>query len=210
MTVFGGFTIGGRPIEFECRQGTHDYATCVHLLGRDEYGLRGLILPAYGFMLDIGAYIGTIGVSMAVDGWDVICVEPLVENQQMIALNADLNGTQVVIDERAASHVGWVDIPFGFKGDHFYVGGLEKTGPQVARVQGVTISDLMAEHELDHVDLMKIDCEGCEWDVLSDPAAKNIDTIVGEIHGRSQAKLRELLDGHKVQFISKYVFQATR
>jgi len=40
------------------------------------------------------------------------------------------------------------------------------------RVQTTTLPRLMADHGLDRIDLLKMDCEGAEWDIL--PAAEDV------------------------------------
>jgi hypothetical protein len=43
----------------------------------------------------------------------------------------------------------------------------------------LTLAGLMAEHGLSHIDLLKLDCEGAEWDIL--PAAEALLSRVSQI-----------------------------
>jgi FkbM family methyltransferase len=71
-------------------------------------------------------------------------------------------------------------------------------------VQARTLESLMAELELDHTDLLKLDVEGAEWEIL--PALggpDRIETIVGELHwdvdsAPSGRDLSECLAGYEV------------
>lgn len=55
-----------------------------------------------------------------------------------------------------------------------------------AITRGVTLNRFFEENKIDHVDLLKIDIEGAEYDVFFDQTfgevAQKIDTIIGESH----------------------------
>ncbi|HVC92395.1 MAG TPA: FkbM family methyltransferase [Pirellulales bacterium] len=51
----------------------------------------------------------------------------------------------------------------------------------------VTLEGLMAEHGLDWIDVLKLDCEGCELDLLDRcQVLDRVGLIVGEFHGRDR------------------------
>jgi nonribosomal peptide synthetase DhbF len=64
-----------------------------------------------------------------------------------------------------------------------------------------TISEVIAEYQLPRIDLLKIDCEGAEWEVLRGIAAADwpkIQQVVVEVHdhdGRAD-QVRALLSSH--------------
>ena len=50
----------------------------------------------------------------------------------------------------------------------------------------VTLEELMEEHELDRIDILKLDCEGSEFSILRNTTVLDeIGLIVGEYHGRA-------------------------
>lgn len=75
-------------------------------------------------------------------------------------------------------------------------------------MQTVTLEDLMREHGFDHIDILKLDCEGSEYSILGKtPSLDRIGLIVGEYHGQQEFEqlvadrfadweLRILRDGH--------------
>jgi len=51
----------------------------------------------------------------------------------------------------------------------------------------ITLETLMAEQELDWIDVLKLDCEGCELDLLDQcQVLDRVGMIVGEFHGRER------------------------
>jgi len=75
------------------------------------------------------------------------------------------------------------------------------------RVTSLTVEDILQSNGLDHIDILKLDCEGSEFSILENTASLDrIGLIVGEYHGRerflklvasrfSDWKLRILKDG---------------
>jgi len=62
-------------------------------------------------------------------------------------------------------------------------------GRKTVHCELTTISDVIGAHQLSHIDLLKIDCEGAEWDVLMGIAEQDWDkikSIVVEIHDVDQ------------------------
>jgi hypothetical protein len=51
----------------------------------------------------------------------------------------------------------------------------------------VTIEQLMADHQLDHIDVLKLDCEGSEFSILENTTSlDSIGAVIGEYHGRER------------------------
>lgn len=160
----------------------------------DEYGLREITVS--GTFWDIGAHIGTVTVAVLLDNPDAtaVCVEPIPENLDVLRANLAENG----LAERATvlwGAVGTDSIEYGFGGSEVadtnrYIGNLVGigTGKRLS-VPKYTLPSLLVYGE---PDLVKIDCEGGEYEFLDCGCVDKLPLIVGEYHG-SPDRLRALL-----------------
>ena len=203
----------GRRCELTYREDTSDLSTIGstwRLWGGlvDEYGLVGLPDDMTGTAIDIGAHIGSVALALLVDHprLKVVAVEPLVENCDIIRLNAEHLGVadRLTIHEAGISLSETVPITWNWTetgNDEYwrtnrFIGNVRvgtDGGSETVIMPGITLGSLMPKRGL--VPFMKIDCEGCEWVALTDPAIKRIRRIVGEYHGHPGSDgLRDLLD----------------
>jgi FkbM family methyltransferase len=119
-------------------------------------------------ILDVGANIGdfTIQAARRCPLGRVIAVEPLVSAGAMIDKQARLNGL---------SNVTWVHAQLsgtdGQAGAH-QTAGLYGSNQDAHAARILSLAALAAELRLDRIDLLKLDCEGAEWDIL--PASESI------------------------------------
>jgi FkbM family methyltransferase len=201
-------TPGGKPVWMAYRKFTNDWNTLHASLDEDEYGLpRGLS----GFGLDVGGYLGSVGIALALDNPDleVTIVEPVPWNVTLIRRNLVLNGLEdaVKVIEGAVGFNRPVRVGFAYTGSsaiehHAYVGNSTLASGEEYPHESVTYPPTRLE-EFGHIAVLKIDCEGGEWDFLRGPVA-NVDLILGEwhpVHGYRQWMLLDLLaDTHEVTF----------
>lgn len=214
---------------FLCRDGTVD-ANAAYALREDEYRIRGEALT--GWAIDVGAQIGTVGLTLAREHPDlrVVCVEAVPESSAVLEQNI----VQMGLAERVTSVRAWAGGPndltgtcyYGYRGGdvetdgyvaaHRFVGNtwLDSRAPEFAiELPAVSLDSLIERFAMERVALVKIDCEGCEWAFLDTPAVARVDRIVGEYHGgypgkpRHQAdpiaRLHELLDAtHEIELWS--------
>ncbi len=134
-------------------------------------------------VVDIGANIGDFSLQAAqlCPRGTVYAVEPIPEHcriiQQQIALNHIANVK--VLECAVGDRVGELELVLD--------GGRSSStwgeGPRV-RVPLTTLEALMAEHHLDRIDLLKMDCEGAEWDIFpsSEHLLPRISQICMEYH----------------------------
>lgn len=193
-------TPNGATVKLATRPETIDWNLSFGILTEDEYGLRGKQFS--GTMLDIGGYIGAVGLALAVENADlrVVIVEPVPENCEIIRQNIDINGLadRVQLIGAAAGTDQSTEIiyryqhvdsePDGYVQASRFVGNIyakdsHPMDAEACMVPGRSLATLLAEVDVERVALMKIDCEGCEWAVLADPAVRRVDAIVGEWHG---------------------------
>jgi FkbM family methyltransferase len=80
-----------------------------------------------------------------------------------------------------------------------------KSEPQL--VPTITLDKLFEDNNIHHVDLMKLDCEGAEYEILGHESfskvADKIDVIIGEIHSwanRNPNQLKESLTNRGFRF----------
>jgi FkbM family methyltransferase len=147
-------------------------------------------------ILDLGANIGLFG-AYAMSRWpgaQIRSFEPDPTNLSMLARVIAANGLErrwSVADVAVANHGGEMGFSAGlFADSHLELAANPRTsiaGPP-ARQQGHTITvktvDIFEQDH--HVDLIKIDIEGGEWAILTDPrlAALGADVLVLEWHAR--------------------------
>jgi len=121
------------------------------------------------YFIDVGANIGSCSVHMAALGFPVISAEPVIEHVLTIQGSKDINPS-FLID---VQHIGIASgdkvlrVNFGhgprnWGASEFHeVEGSNSTYEAVLQVKSV---DQIVGHK--RVSLLKIDCEGCEWDAL--------------------------------------------
>jgi len=202
----------------------------------DEYGILkgGEVLN--GTMIDVGSNIGMQAIVAAKfhRGMQVIALEPIPTTYFYLLWNMQLNGvralTQLDLSTRphgpggilalnsAASRDGRTRaINFDVYGDSEHASW--SNPPEIvtlsrrqilrADVQSVTISNLLGKYQIQTAWMLKIDCEGCEHEVLSSMGQKYLCNqtqfrrVAGELHYANQRTLAHtahLLDSCRCGF----------
>lgn len=195
-------TPGGRRAGFVYRPGTSDWNTIQASVAQDEYGLPR---DASGHAVDIGGYLGTVGISYALDNpaASVTIVEPVPGNADLIETNIEANGVgdRVTLIRGAAGRGGEaVEVWYGYQGNelaehHAWVGNssLAYDGAGMLPHESVTYAATPLA-DLVPCAWLKIDCEGGEWAILDSPAVAGIDVIVGEAHAVRGHRGRDIID----------------
>jgi FkbM family methyltransferase len=116
-------------------------------------------------VVDVGANIGDFALNAALrcPAGRVIAVEPVAEHMRILGDHVQLNRMhQVTCVHRAiGGEEGTVAI--AIDGAQSRVYSSEHGAEQVLQT---TLSTLMKEQRLSRIDLLKLDCEGAEWDIL--------------------------------------------
>lgn len=185
------------PMHF--RPGTSDETIISVMFGpRPEYAFPSM--SQINTVLDIGANIGVISVILAhVYPHAIIhAFEPVKSNFEILKMNTE----KYPNIRRHQIALGWRDSictifesldDTNFGGFSFHKEGSKDRG-EIVKVREVNA--VFRELGLTAVDLIKTDCEGAEFDILSalEPAIlKKVRWMAGELHGVNDFKLLDLL-----------------
>jgi FkbM family methyltransferase len=197
----------GIGVVLETRQGMHflvrgnttDLGTLNEALILRPYLKSNLIkLRENALVVDVGANIGDFSVEAATlcPRGRIVAVEPISEFVAMIEVNKRLNNlanievVQVALGSREAR----VEIQLAGNASSFYWA----RGKEVQAVRQTSLPRLMEELKIKEIDLLKLDCEGAEWEILPNAAEvlPHIAQICMEFHpmnGWSGEKLAHYL-----------------
>lgn len=157
----------------------------------DEQILTGEMNPAYyqipqnpKVVVDIGAHIGGTAILAASLGAIVYAYEPEQENFNLLLENIKLNN----FEDKIRCFKKGVGIP-GFRKLHLNpknsgMGTFEKISGETQEVEIIGIGEVFKD--IDHCDLLKIDCEGAEYEFLKNLPYQKIDNISLELHSGPQ------------------------
>ena len=176
------------------REGTSDARVWRHVYGHNEYGLLDAEDKT---VVDVGANIGAFTCLAADRGASrVIAIEPFAPNFEILQANAGAYDTvslvqrafaeessQTVTMPNVTEHIEARRAVRGVHGVNFAI--VQAAGTGSDSVQTISLRDVLAEYELDRVNLLKIDCEGAEWAVFAALDAETyarIGEICGEYH----------------------------
>jgi FkbM family methyltransferase len=161
-----------------------------------DYSLDLKELNADSVIVDIGAHVGVVSMTLAKRyGCKVWAYEPNSENFRRLVENVQKNGLGNLIGCYNFAVTGDGRIvkistnPQNSGGGHIYGDGEE--------VPSLTLADIL-EDVGGHIDLLKIDCEGAEYEILEGAGELlgKIGAIRGEFHpmeGKSQTALLEMV-----------------
>jgi FkbM family methyltransferase len=155
-----------------------------------EY-LEDLHLNNLSTVIDIGAHVGVVSMTYARRyGCRVYAYEPNPDNYRRLVANIQANGLDNLITayHRAVTGNGrFVTI----SSDERNSGGAMIYTNGGMRVPSVTLADCISAAG-GSVDLLKIDCEGAEYEIFDGADLRTIRAIRGEFHGKEKA--RELFE----------------
>lgn len=179
------------PLEYYIRTNTNDKDVITSIIHTDEYRLRDINLQPDDIVIDIGSHIGGLSIFVAkIYGVRVYSFEPLPENVVIQHTNIYLHDLSHLIDlfPLAVSSSTYSDYDIYYSKDvhHQYIGNASPLNINKHRkVQAISLSDIFYNNHIKGCKLLKIDCEGEEWNVISyadDGILDRIDYISIEVH----------------------------
>jgi len=185
---------------FKYREDTNDFNTINSIFVHDEYKIKDLPIKEGDVIIDLGSHIGGFPVTLSAHFKDlgVYCYEPLPENYNLLFENLQWNDLQkfgYCWENAVAASV--CPVKRIFYGDDTEVGKVHKFigNPMYVAKKGDTrryidvktlsLTDIMVLNDINRVKLLKIDCEGDEFEIFNDTPEEvldYIDYIVGELH----------------------------
>lgn len=176
----------------------------------DTYRLPDMDFSDGGMVLDIGAQVGVVSCYLA-KKWPklkVLAFEPMPENFKHLVRNIKVNGVadRVFPTNKAVTGDGRKVRISGDLNGNSGGNGMFVNGSTSHEVDSVTLEHIMKAYVPDRVALLKIDCEGAEYEILhaSEAYLGRVDAVVGEFHmnnvllakGYDIKALTELVEKH--------------
>lgn len=173
-----------------------DLVTAFLIWGKNEYGG----VPKDGIVVDIGANVGAFSLYAASRGArKVYAYEPCRQSLACIQKSARLSHLEAVIvaQQIAVAGQGGAKVPFPIHSS--VINSLlpnKRKAVETELVETLDLAGVLAANHLGRVDLLKLDCEGSEYEILLGAAEETlakIGAIKVEYHQGAREKLIERL-----------------
>ena len=126
-------------------------------------------------VLDVGANLGDFTMAISDRATRVISIEPGRENFDLLCSNLRLNSLKLVVPLNLAAHDSSGNLFLTGNGADLTVANFDGGEPTI----GVTLDSILRTHDVDYVDVVKIDVQGHELEVLRGLSSSLKDHRVG-------------------------------
>lgn len=173
----------------------------------DNVYQRFVPVKADDVVVDIGASVGPFAWSIRnSEAARIICIEPHKELFKTLQKNAK---TAECVNLAIGNSNG-IETQLGLFNENFIE---TQETENIAEVDTITFKTLIKDYSLDHINFLKLDCEGGEYSIFTDEnidwICANVDYIVGEWHLSNddlKAKFRRFRDKYLHLFKNVQVF----
>ena len=154
------------------RRFSSDYEVFVQTFGRNElHGLFAMIGDDENIVtiLDAGANIGTTAINfhLAYPQARIICIEPDKSNFAELEKNLNLNNVNAIILNKALwSENGWLYFNRQFGDRREWAVAVTDIPNAGESIEACSVNDIIEQHSLQSIDLLKIDVEGSEKEIF--------------------------------------------
>jgi FkbM family methyltransferase len=154
----------------------------------DRPYLRYFEPPPNPVVIDVGAYIGDFSLYCAhYLNARVVAYEPTAENYDMVVRNIALNGLggQVEVVNRGVAADRQITVNVQKLGQEVHASAYWYSDAEPRTIECTSLAEIIDAHGLRRIDLLKVDCEGGEYEILPatpDEVYDRIDQIVFEFH----------------------------
>ncbi|OGS43146.1 MAG: hypothetical protein A3K76_01510 [Euryarchaeota archaeon RBG_13_57_23] len=156
------------------RAGTSDTELLREVLVSKCYNPPGFEIGRDDTVVDIGAHIGSFSIlaSKLADKGIIHSFEPMPDNFARLRENVALNNAKnIKLHESAVSHsidVRTLSISPSHTGSHSFYPQIwsEEKPVQEVTVNTTTMKAFVDSEGIDHIDFLKMDCEGAEYEIL--------------------------------------------
>lgn len=181
------FTVNGAPMSFE----DDPQGGVAKIVGREvvkSYGGDAIPLQAGDVVVDIGAQVGVVSCFLAKKhpGIRVLAYEPMPDNFARLERNIRSNGVGAEVtpynlavtgDGRDLRILANPSVNSG--GASAFVG----EGQETVTAKSVTLARVFEDAGVDRIKLLKIDCEGAEYEIIGNgEMLDRVDYLSGEFH----------------------------
>jgi len=171
-------------LQLEARPRTLDVAVLKDVFFHRVYTPRGFEVEANSVVFDIGAHVGAFAASAAraAPGVTVYAFEPAPDNFALLSSNMARNGlSNVRLAQCAVTGTGGLrqlhlaDSPAEYS--------LHIVQPEAVQlpVSSITLAEIIERHAIKNIDLLKMDCEGAEYEILEAAAAQGALRLVSRV-----------------------------
>jgi FkbM family methyltransferase len=197
-------------IFLKTRSASVDKNIIFEILIDNVYTPKGFEINKKDTIVDVGAHIGVFSVyaaTLATQG-KVFAIEPMANNYSLLLANISLNNLQNVtaIKEALSANNEGKNLNVSTStGGHSFI--YSENTKEKTMVKTESMSTFIAKHNIQHIDLLKLDCEGAEYEILFNTPSETLNKIRKismECHNidteRNSLKLNQFLEfnGYKI------------
>ena len=151
------------------------------LVNREYRFCEEQIKSAQNAVIDIGGHIGLFSLYAGTlnPKVPIYSFEPHSGNYALLKENLKQNRIKNVFPKNVAisNQIGQIELRFSKEDlNHSIIHAIEETGEQ-QKVETTTLEKIIDRHQLGHIDLLKVDCEGAEFQILEDTPKDIFDRV---------------------------------
>jgi FkbM family methyltransferase len=150
----------------------------------DEYKIK-----EKNIVVDVGAHIGYFSIysSLNAKGGKIFAFEPYAESFEILKRNLEINQIKNVIPQNlaVAKKTGTSSL---YLKNNFAIGNTiykNKNTDKKIDIKTISLKDIIETNNILEIDILKLDCEGAEYDILlnlDNQTIQKINKIVSEMH----------------------------
>jgi FkbM family methyltransferase len=133
----------------------------------EDYKISEFNVENNDVIIDIGAHIGLFALfeSQFCKNGKIYCFEPIIENYDILIKNIELNNIKNIIPFNQAVSKENENTKIYLNSDDS-AHSVFSSGKNFVQVKSTTLKSIFDENNIDNCDLLKLDCEGAEYEII--------------------------------------------